>query len=189
MRIPSRGDIGFYDEWQLEEKDTVLVVEGDLIGFGSTQEGEHTHPDDEDPLPGVQCRACRWFEVRIVAVENPDGFVLHRVGKSVIAGESMLYTPTIETSSAEGVIAALMPQEWRCPNGHTLPVRRVPEHPPELLCAACKEPMELRTAEALSALSGPARGALLLAAQYDDDFNRLMQTPSKPIRRLQRDDA
>lgn len=107
MREPTREDLGAHAEWELEEAEQILAVEGDLIGWASTQRPDHSHPDEEDPPPRVQCRACRWFEIRIVDIGG-GSYVVHRIGKSIVEGESSLHTPTVIAKSAGEVLAALL---------------------------------------------------------------------------------
>ena len=144
MREPTKDDLGEWGEWSLEEEDQILVVEGDLIGFASSQTAEHTHERGGRPQPGVKCRACRWFEVRII---DADGkYVIHRTGKSIVPGESRLFTPTVIAETATDVVEAL-----KDPSG--------------------------------GKMSGPAKEALTLAAEYDDDIDALLN-PHKALRRI-----
>jgi hypothetical protein len=144
MREPTKDDLGVRAEWSLEEENQILVVEGDLIGFASSRTMDHTHESKGRPLPGVKCRGCRWFEVRII---DADGkYVIHRTGKSAVPGESRLFTPTVIVATAIEVVEAL-----KDPNG--------------------------------GKMSGPAKEALKVAAEYDDDIDALLN-PHKALRRI-----
>lgn len=75
---------------------------GQLLGEGSSRRPRHerlVHPEGRFAVPGDRCSACRWFEVRIYAVQDPTerpahrqprttaGYYIETVGRSIVPGE------------------------------------------------------------------------------------------------------
>lgn len=102
------------------EPDEQFVLNGRLLGFGTSQSDRHRgHPgDDYMPAGGGRCSACRWFEVRIIKasdVEDVGGsYVIHTFGGSAVPGEDPRCRAHV-TSSPFEVIAFLTVRH----NGYT----------------------------------------------------------------------
>lgn len=70
---------------------------GHLLGQGTTHRQEHLdliHDVNSFAAPGERCPACRWFEVRIYAVDagaddddESGGYYVETVGRSTVPGE------------------------------------------------------------------------------------------------------
>jgi hypothetical protein len=89
--LPISGGIADSDEF-----DDEILVSGRFLGIGSTRtqqhvvrtdDGKYAQHDGEIVQPGVRCRACRWFEVRLFHDTSDDVFVIYYAGRSSIPGE------------------------------------------------------------------------------------------------------
>lgn len=105
MRKPTRPGVGDYAEWEIEDAEGLYCVEGELLGYATSQSVEHSHPEGSRPIPKVRCAACRWFEIAIV---DHDGlFVIGRANRSSVAGEDDWFTAVTEVGTAESLIEEL----------------------------------------------------------------------------------
>lgn len=84
-------------------------VEGELLGFASSQSKHHNVSGHYAPASSHRaCKACRWFEVRIIRVA-PGDYIVSYDGCTVVPGETQRHT-VIRTSSPYTVIESLTQQ-------------------------------------------------------------------------------
>lgn len=101
--------------FDLPTPDGPITVKGRLLGFASSQRDQHSH-DDEFVAKGGRCSACRWFEVRIIALtDDDDGWLVHTTGKTTLPDERE-YCRAIFTESAFEVIEALTVRKTGTPS-------------------------------------------------------------------------
>lgn len=106
MTIPTTAPPITEHELLERDSDETFIVTGKLLGFASSETNQHSgHSSDFAPR-GVRCSACRWFEVRIIEVDevidelrNDDNiirqrktppqaqFLVHTVGRTEIPHE------------------------------------------------------------------------------------------------------
>lgn len=64
-------------------------IEGRLLSEASSHRDEHVrlvHDEGEYAAIGERCPACRWFEIRVYAVDDGT-WVVETVGQSIVPGE------------------------------------------------------------------------------------------------------
>src|SRR5690349_18752159 len=84
-------------------------IYGVRLGRASSQETVHHHTQKFAEV-GQKCRACRWFEVEIFRLTEPDGpgdYIIHTVGHSDVPGE-ITKARIIRSSDAAALIDALV---------------------------------------------------------------------------------
>ena len=66
-------------------------VIGRLVGETTSEREYHTHPENEQPPPGVRCSACRFFTIKIFICDGSPRYVAYTTGHTRIPGETERY--------------------------------------------------------------------------------------------------
>lgn len=93
--------------WVVDDKDSQIEIDGALIGYATSQQDFHSHPENQLPQQGVRCSACRWLEVSIFRVlgesESEGRYLVARSGFSIIPGENVRHNARFTDSEFEVV--------------------------------------------------------------------------------------
>jgi len=83
------------DDWVIEDRNGDRRFRGRLIGMGSSQREDHSHPIDTGATRQIinaqRCTACRWSEIYIFetsGMRDPERYIVYTLGPSVIPGEN-----------------------------------------------------------------------------------------------------
>lgn len=91
--LPGPEDVNTEAVWLLPvaEGADPVAVEGRFLGMSSSRRTEHNrrivHPGGFAEIGG-NCSTCRWSETRIFR-EAAGGYAVHRIGRSVVPGETL----------------------------------------------------------------------------------------------------
>lgn len=110
FRVPDPNDIGHVVRHQVYDQfGNPTLFEGVLIGHGTTQRDEHSHPLGQSAKAGQRCFACRWYEAYIYHVTKLLGgdldarFMVATVGGTSVPGERTYYRSHATSSGFEVV--------------------------------------------------------------------------------------
>lgn len=84
---------------------------GALLGYSSSNRERHIHDGAYAPR-GTKCSACRWFEVKIFAIDAGDAlsfggrYLVHTAGVSIVPGE-VTFSRSYYTNSAYEIVETL----------------------------------------------------------------------------------
>lgn len=88
--LPQQNQVGNTRIWELPKcENTTMTLNLTLLGMGSSQTQTHDgHPASKYQKRGLRCSACRWFEARIFRDPETGRYMAHRVGMSIVPGET-----------------------------------------------------------------------------------------------------
>lgn len=65
--------------------------QGRVLGFATSEDNRHTHPDDRVAAAGERCSACRWFEITLYETDpelsDDARYLVFTRGATVVPGE------------------------------------------------------------------------------------------------------
>lgn len=103
--LPPLTEAGQAGDWELTDRyGSVVHLEGDFLGLGSSYRPFHKHPFPPHAEKGQHCSTCRWMEIRVF--QHTDGrYLVVQTGRSEVPGEDNLTTFGWAESGAATVAA------------------------------------------------------------------------------------
>lgn len=143
VTLPGEEDVGRVAEWLLPSGVETIRTHAQLLGVSTSYQPQHYDHPGQWATFDERCRACRWFEPRILReVDGRRRYLVHRTGRSAVPGE-----------------VTLTGHEWV----HT---------PHEVVEVLTTRKRDQRTGDRTPYLTQPAARVLAQAAAYDDDLHR-----------------
>lgn len=110
--LPPITEAGELGDWEFTDRyGSVVRLEGDFLGMGSSHRPFHKHSFPPYAERGQHCSTCRWMEIRIFQEHTGPGtparYLVVQTGRSIVPGDDDLTTfGWAENSPA--VVTALM---------------------------------------------------------------------------------
>jgi hypothetical protein len=83
LKVPEEGNFEL-----LDFSNSVYALEGERIGWASSERQTHSPHAEEFAAKGEKCSACRWFEVAIYLPDKTEDYILHTIGRTRVPSEN-----------------------------------------------------------------------------------------------------